>query len=1104
MKRALLALVITCMTTLAAWAQQGKVVLGRILDKAGEAIIGASVVEEGTTNGALTDIQGRFRLTLRASKGRLIVSSVGYQKQTLSLAGLDLTKPIALRLAEEAKVTDEVVVTAYGGRQLRSKMTNSVASVRNETLKQGLFSNPAQALSGAVSGLRVQQTSGSPGATPTIILRGGTNLNGTGSPLVVVDGQVREGLHDINPEDIESMEVMKDAGATAIYGARANNGVILITTKRGKAGFSEIRFKAKVSANYFRDLYDFLGSEDYIRMQRLAIDRSSKVFTNSRGQQVGYTNTSSLSGNVGYGTGRSYFQADGVTPVDGNVDPRGAFGLFEYNDNLKFLLDQGWKTMTDPITGKQLIFSEEGGLRKYNIKDVALSQDYNLSFTGGNDKGSYYANIGYNHSNGNALVDWYKRINFTLNADYKIRPWLVSNSSFAFTRADWDSMGLGSNYFSRALSLPPTLRLKNPQGELLIGLGGGDINYEVIKDANVHDYKTNKFSFNQAFTVNFLKELNLKVSANWFFSQGWSEAFNKDRMTAPNQWSRTRGSSVSASETLDQTYNAVLNFNKTLFDKHNLSAMAGTEFYDSYYKSLSASGSEAKFDDFAALGYTSDDKGKRSIGSSHSKLRILSYFGRLNYDYDGRYLVSLVARYDGYSKLVDNRWGFFPGVSAGWVLSREAFYSKLGIKDVLNFAKLRISSGSNGNVSGIGAYDLYGRYSLSKYGGKEAISLTSLPNYGLRWEKTNTFEVGADLGFFNNRITANLTYYNRHTLDKFATMPITSHSGISGYSSNNGELRNRGFEFDINARIISTKDWTWNASLNGGFNRNTILKLPDNGLERNRQGAYEVYTGNGNEKKWVGGYQEGERPGAIYAFQADGLYRSQAEIPENLIDKVPGKNLYGPKAWAELDAATKDAIKALPIQPGDVRWRDVNGDGVIDQYDRVYVGNSSPLVTGGFNTQLTWRQLTLSARLDYALGHYVIDSRTPWFLGNMQGTFNSLTLAKTDTYSAENPNAKYSPYMWADQLGKSNFYRTSTQFIYRGDYLAFREIALSYRLPSALAKKIAANSLEFSITAQNLGYLTAAKLVYSPEPGADSNGGYSLPRTFVFGINVGF
>jgi len=1101
MKRALLLLLFLCLSTFGAWAQ-GKTVAGIVVDKTNEPIIGASIREVGTSNGVLSDVEGHFRLQLRGNKLSLTISSVGYESQTVNLSGRDLSQPLRIQLKDESKLIDEVVVTAYGGRQLRSKMTNSIASVKNEALEKGLFSNPAQALSGAVSGLRVQQTSGSPGATPTITLRGGTNLDGTGSPLVVIDGQVRGGLYDINPDDIESMEVMKDAGATAIYGARANNGVILITTKRGKAGFSEIRFKAKVSANTFRDLYEFLGSEDYIRMQRQAIWNSSHIYKNSQGRWVGFANDASLSGTGGYGTGNSYFDAQG-NPTDGNKDVKGLYGLYEYNDNLAFLLQQGWKTMIDPVTGKKLIYSDSNNLREENIRDIALSQDYNLSFTGGNDRGNYYANIGYNHSNGNARVDWYKRINFTLNADYKIQPWLTSSSSLNFTRADWDNLGLDANFFGRMLGTPPTFRGRNAAGEKLLGLSGGDINFNLIKDSYKNDNKTNKFTLNQAFTLNLLKGLSVKVSGIWFFSQEWKEAFRKDRPTSPGVFDRTRSSSVTTAEMLDQTYNAVLNYTTSIRDKHNLSVMLGSEYYDSYIKTLSASGKNAKFDDFSALQYTSDEKGARSIKSEHSRERILSYFGRVNYDYQGRYLLSLVSRYDGYSKLIDNRWGFFPGVSAGWVFTNEEFVKKFDIGSVLNFGKLRLSYGSNGNVSGIGRYTLQGSYGLSRYGGRDAISISGLPNRGLLWEKTNTFEVGADLGLWNNRLTLGITYYNRITDDKLADITLTSHTGISSYKSNNGRIRNRGLEVDINARILNTKEWKWNASLNGAINRNKILKLPPNGLERNRQGASQVYTGNGNEKNWVGGYQEGQSPGDIYGFQADGIYRSESEIPENLVDRYAPKHLYGPKAWQSADQSEKDAGKILPIQPGDVRWRDVNGDGVIDEFDRVKLGNSNPWLTGGFSTSLTWKDLSLSIRLDYAIGHTIVDHRTPWIMGNMQGTYNTIKQARDNTFSESNPNAKYPRYMWADQLGKGNYDRTSSLFTYKGDYLAFREISLSYRLPQRWTKKVAMNSVDLSLTAQNLGYLTAAKYVYTPEPGGDPWGGYSLPRVFVFGLNVG-
>lgn len=472
-----------------------------------------------------------------------------------------------------------------------------------------------------------------------------------------------------------------------------------------------------------------------------------------------------------------------------------------------------------------------------------------------------------------------------------------------------------------------------------------------------------------------------------------------------------------------------------------------------------------------------------------------------------KYLVSLVMRRDGYSKLVDNRWGFFPGISAGWVFSKEDFVNNLGINDVLSFGKLRLSYGSNGNVSGIGNYDLQGRYGLVNYGGKTGFLMTGLPNPGLRWEKSNTFEIGLDLGFLDNRLNLNMTYYNRRTKDKFANIDLPSHVGINSFKTNNGEIQNSGLEFDFNAKIINTKDWKWDFSLNGAFNKNKIITLPYNKLERNRQGAFEVYTGNGDEKMWVGGYQEGQRPGDIYVYKAMGIYNDTKDIAGNLIDMSLGNNgsnnkiLYGPDAWAKLTDQEKS--KGLPIQPGDVKWLDVNNDGKIDQFDKVKVGNEVPLITGGFNTRVGWKGLSLSARFDYALGHKVVDSRTPWILGNMQGTFNTLDLVK-NSWSENNMNAKYPVYAWADQLGKRNYARESSMFVYKGDYLAFREISLSYQMPKEWVNKIFLQSAELSITGQNLGYLTAAKHVYSPEYGANSWGGYSLPRTLILGLNVSF
>ncbi len=1101
--------------------QQNVLCTGLIKDVQGEPVIGASVIVKGTTNGSITDVNGKFTLSGVKVGDVLQVSFVGYSTQEIEWNG----KSLEILMQEDTQVLDVVLVTAYGGRQLRSKVTNSIAKVEEKVFSTGMHTNPAQALSGAVSGLRVQQTSGNPGDVPTMVLRGGTNLDGTGSPLVVVDGQVREDLSDINPEDIESMEIMKDAGATAIYGARANNGVILVTTKRGKKGRSEINFKAKLGLNYFRDTWNFLNGEDYLYYQRLAWQRAGQICQLSDGSWLGTASMENLKGAQPYGTGNIYFNADG-TIADGNKVSNANWSPMIYTDEYAFLLDKGWKTMIDPVYGDKIIY-KEFDLRDTNIKDCAITQDYNLSISGGNDKGNYYASFGYNDSQGNAVGNYYKRFSFTLNADYKVRKWLTSLSTVSFV----DSKSYGvyqssvkeeqdiANYFSRVLSVPPTFRGVNENGEYLIGVRGlEDSNYLINWKNRIRDNNGNKYNFNQSFVIDILQGLNLKITGSWYIDELKKEAFNRDLMTGVNTVDSKRESYDSYDRYLNQTYNAVLNYEKKMYKNHFISAMLGFEYYDSYRKGFDAYGYGAPTDDFQDLNLTQQEG--REIDSWHERERIMSFFGRLNYDYKSKYLFSFVLRRDGYSKLLgDNRWGVFPGLSAGWVFSKEDFMKSL--LDIISFGKLRASYGLNGNVSGIGAYDLQGGYSTYSYGGYNGFLLnyaynsetarydiTGLANSNLRWEKSRTFEVGLDISFLANKYNLNLTYYNRRTTDKFADIKLPSHAGLYSFKTNNGEIQNTGFEFDFAARIVNTKDWKFNVNWNIAYNKNKIISLPNNGTPLNRQEAFEVYSGNGNEKIWVGGYQEGQSWGDVYAYKAEGIYKSYDEIPGNLIDKSVGDNgsnnkvLYGPEAWSKLTDEEKK--EGLPIQPGDVKWKDVNNDGVIDQYDQVKIGNKVPKWTGGFNFILSWKNLSLSTRLDYALGHIVTDTRTPWILGDMQGAYNSIDLVK-DTWSETNVNAKYPIYMRADQLGKRNYARTTSMFMYKGDYLAFRDISMAYRISTDWLKKAFIQSVELSVTAQNLGYLWAgSKTMFSPEYGANSQGGYSLPRSVIFGINVSF
>lgn len=445
---------------------------------------------KGTTNGVITDIDGNFSLS-NVNPGDIIsISYIGYTTQEVKWEG----QPLNVTLSEDVAILDEVVVTAYGGRMQRSKVTNSISKVDSEILSSGLHSNPAQALSGAVAGLSVRQTSGDPGATPTIILRGGTSLDGSGSPLVIVDG-VQRSMADINPSDIESMEVMKDAGATAIYGARAANGVILITTKRGKEGQTSINVKAKVGINYYHNNYNFLGARDYLWWQRTAYQRSSNIWTDSQGNAQGIINMSSLSGAQPYGTGNIYFNADG-TPADGNVVTNANWSPMIYTDDLAFLLNQGWQTMTDPVYGDQIIF-KEFQMSDVNIVSPAITQDYTLELSGGNEKGTYFSSIGYNNSDGNAVGNWYKRFTFTFNADYKLRSWLTSNSSFNFSHNTWYGLPetvAAEDYFNRVLTVPPTFRGTNPDGEWLIGTRGTrDANQLLIQPYLDRDNNTDKF-----------------------------------------------------------------------------------------------------------------------------------------------------------------------------------------------------------------------------------------------------------------------------------------------------------------------------------------------------------------------------------------------------------------------------------------------------------------------------------------------------------------------------------------------------------------------------------------------------------------------------------
>jgi TonB-linked SusC/RagA family outer membrane protein len=1098
------------------WGQSKKISGTVISQTDGIPLAGVSISRKGSSVGTQTSTDGRF--SIAADKGDVIIfTSTGFLKLEVTIGSTDM-----LNITMKADETDlgEVVVVGYG-TQKKSSLTASITKLDKRILETGVRANPAQALAGTIAGVRVSTTSGKPGALPAIVLRGGTNFNASGSPLVIVDGQFRPSLEDINPEEIESLEVLKDASATAIYGARASNGVILITSKRGKAGSSSISFKTRSGYNYLNSPYTLLTAEEYLFWGRRALVETFKVNGNQ----------SLLNSTGPRGTGNIYKNAAGQI-VDGNYDLNALFSPMFLSDANRELLNsgQGWRVMKDaiptnatggydPVSGtyKDILY-KEFSYADNAFRNKAVLQDYNVGMSGGNDRGTYYANLGMYNEDGIAKSSFYRRLNFVINGDYKIKSWLKSESSVAYARANWRDQAQTSdaNYWGRILMAAPTMRGVNANGDVLLGRNAGDGNPTLNEPQFIRRNQSDKFTLSQSFKADLLKNLYFKVGGIFMYDEQVSESFNKDYRTGvmsytnPNTgWNRDRISSASFDRVFRQTYNAILNYKAELFGKSNLDAMVGGEYFDVYNNGMSAGGRLAPTVDFEALRYTSTDANQRSIGSYHTAERILSAFGRVNYDWDGKYLASFTARRDGYSRLIgDNQYGIFPGASFGWLAHKEKFME--GTSDWLSLLKLRGSWGNNGNIGGIGLYELQGGYNTTgRYENIIGFNLAGIPNPQLRWEKTNTVEAAIEYGLFKNSITGTIGVYKRITNDKIADVLLPNSTGVSSIRTNNGSMQNKGFEADMFVKVIQNKDLDIRLGANIAWNKNKILKLPFNGNENNRQGGIQIYDPITGKLIWVGGLQEGQEPNEVFGYMIEGLIRNEKDLADyNKIDLAAGQVQLNAAAGRPL--TSQKLITQRGLNPsqwwttslGDVRWKDVDKNDTIDFRDRVSMGRTIPRWTGGFNLSVGWKGLQLFARMDYALGFMQMDFRQMWAMGSMQGEFNGTNYVK-DTWTPENPNARFPIYVNQDQQLKKNYDRYSNLFWVNSSYLCFRELTLSYAVPNKILKRAKIEGLTLMMTGQNLGYISN-KMLKLPERNGQEDGAYTIPTQLVFSANLTF
>ncbi len=1105
--------------------QTSETCTGTVRDEEGNPLPGATIRVEGTGNGCATNIDGHFSLADVAKGAKISVSFIGYETQTIVWNG----QPLTISLVPIQNVLDDIVVIGYGVKQKRANVTNSVAKVSSEALTVGANANPAQALVGAVSGVRVNVTTGDPGATPSITVRGGSNFDGgSNEPLIVVDGQIRSSLSDINPNDIESMQILKDAGATALYGARAGNGVVLITTKQGKAGQSRVTLSMKVGINSYKDQgYDICSSEDFFYYYRTGKYNSqwalpgggyANQFTDL------FTNTNSPAG-----------------PGPATYSPWQNYNVVQRNADTEWLMNYGWKAIKDPVGESEFLYKDTDIWNEIRNKRP-LTQEYNITFQGGNDRGSYYASLGYYDADGAVKSTYYKRYNFAFTGGYKLNEWLEANSVFNFTRANWltHNPEINTAYISNRGRFWKNVNFEGLEREVdengnetvsRIPMKGnnGPVNVNVNKGRFERDNESEKFQMTQSLTAKILEGLTLKGTMSWYYNETYNTSFNRNYAVNNagayyqfhNELSGSNNSqhrtSAKFERYFDQTYNLVANFSRTFAEKHSVNVMAGTEFYHRRYRGFDASGYGAPTQDFPNLGLTQNTKDvlSRAMNSNELKEALISYFGRIEYNYMERYLLAATFREDGYSRLIDNRWGFFPGISAGWVFTNENFFKNFGL-DWLNYGKIRSSYGMNAviNDKKLGYYTLRGAYSSFQYDGNIGYRISALPNPKLKWERVRTFEVGLDLGFLQNRFNLGLTYYNRLTLDKFAQLDLPRTTGFSSVDNNNGSYRNQGIEIDIDAHILRTKDFTWTLGANFTYNYNNVVKLPYNKLPNNRQDGVEVYTGNGDETYYIGGYQEGQNPYQQVGFGVVKLLRSQADV-DALGDYIDiagsyGKGVYATEAGRQrLVAMGYNRNNLVQLTPGEFAYEDRNGDNMIDSKDQKVIGHSDVRWSGGLNTTFNWKGLQLYARLDMGFGFQVYESNMSFWLAEGQGAM-AFPKEVRDTWTPDNPNAKYPRITWANQYGADSYVRTNSFFCQDGNYVAFRELSLSYQLPEAICKKLACQGLSISVTGQNLGYLKKCTIPLPDNTtywtgGTAGNGGtYNLPRTVLFGLNVSF
>ncbi|MFT4018807.1 MAG: TonB-dependent receptor [Agriterribacter sp.] len=1039
-----------------ALAQGQATVTGKVTNENGEPLVGATVRIKGAGVGTTTDESGNFSINVTSINATIIVSSVGFREQQISLGGRSY---VNISLLSGSDALSEVVVVGFGSQQKRSEITTAVSKLDNKVLENIPYSNAAAALQGTLAGVRVQTNSGQPGAAPNIIVRGGTSINSPNSspPIYIIDGVLRGNMNDISAHDIKSIQVLKDAAATAIYGAQGSNGVVIVETKSGQSGKTHVNYKFDLVRSEVAKTYDVLSGKDEAYFSRLGILATGRI-------------------------NPAFFDLlEGSTYLGGagNDLTNNTAGSLQYlTPENQHKLNEGWESIQDPTDpARTLIFNSVDWQSMLFRK--SLSQNHAISISGGTQKSRFYLGVGYMDSKGIAIETDYKRFTMNLsgelNINDKIR--IFSRVMYANSR---NTQVPGVDIFKGNVLAPSTDKLYLEDGTLSPGRGLGQANpFYRISTANPRN-QANDLTIIVGGQAKIVEGLSFSPQVSMQYVGGYSRNFLGTYLNGPTTLVTSRTASGAYSENFRPQVNAVFNYSKVFNKDHDFEIKAGLSYLWANNISLSATGQNAATDIIPTLNASATPTAVSSIETEHA---LVGYFSRATYNYKGKYLFAASLRYDGASNLgTDNKWGLFPGMSAGWNVDREDFWKFLPAGLVK--LKLRASYGVTGNISGLGLYQAQGEYNASsRYYGSSGIMISTLPNQNLKWEQSKTFDFGVDLGLFNNRVSVIFDYYKRVTENLLTSLTLPPSTGFPSILTNYGSLENKGYEVELSARVLSPESAVqWNIALNAAKVSSKVLKLPENGIENNRVGGVYVYDPKKGDYAWLGGLQEGQPIGNLYAYQQVSIFSTDAEAAKAPIDNVlsrADKTKYG----------------------GDVNWLDVDRNDTLDTRDRLYMGNSIPRVTGGFTNTVNYKGLSLTVRMDYTLGATIYNEAAARLEGNFSGS-NAISANMLRSWQKQGDITDIPRYYWADQNGQRNVYRASSRFYQSTDFLCLREVTLSYRLPQNLLKRIKIADITLNLTGSNLKYFTNYEGL-SPEQ-TDSDTAYPNPRSFIFGASITF